>query len=293
MKRRIKIIVIVVSVLIVILIAGAGLYYFSPFPSDHGTFVKMRKYQEEQLLSYGSSEREINNRFANYKLDLPWLYRFMFKAQNLSLYLKSSETDRIEIATANQLEIGNDTGNYFDFTFMIRPRPEYKAPMFHGDALKALPGVTGALYMDFYSLTDSVDLEYFFRNSNGKLEKALQLAEPYWKHEGFGELTPHLDPYKSPWRLEIVVPEGDPDEEKVYYEIAYQCFTLYLEAFLEALEDYDQPLSDDVIAENRKALSDFVGVLYEEDIAVKMGKMIFPEEDFDTYFLQGFWGAEL
>jgi hypothetical protein len=292
MKKGFK--VTLISAVLICLLTAAGLVFYSlsPPPEDYGTFLKMRQFQVRILGEAGAVEKPVNRFFENYKLKLPLLYRIMFKAGNLSLYLKSYESEKIDTATANQLEIGNDTGNFFDFTFMIRPEPQFNVPLFHGDALKPLPGVTGALYMDFYSLNDDVDLNRFFAVSRHKLSEAMALAEPYWKHEGFGELTPHLDPFKSPYRLEMVEPEEGPEEEvRRYYQTLFTCYTLYTQAYLEALNHWNLEENPALHPEREQEVRDFVSILYEKDIAVKMGKMIFPEEDFDHYFLDGFWGT--
>ncbi|MBN2657391.1 MAG: hypothetical protein JXR86_10045 [Spirochaetales bacterium] len=292
MRKSIRLVLSVMAGLL-ILLAGAGIWFvLSPGSSDYGTFLNMRGYQIGALNRYDGEEKSINRYFDNYKLDLPLLYKLMFKAENLSLFLKSFRAEKIDTASINQLEIGNGTENFFDFTFMIRPDYRYNAPLFHGDALKALPGVTSALYMDFYSLNDDVDPERFFSVSRDKLEKALELARPYWKTEGFGELTPHLDPWKSPYRLEMVEPEkGTEEEKRAYFETVYACFVLYSEAYLEALDNCSRDDDPSVEAIREREVKDFVSILYEKDMAVKMGKMIFPEEDFDRYFLEGFWGT--
>lgn len=292
MKKSTRMVLIIFSVFAVFL-AGIFLWVLlSPTPSDYGTFLKMREFDIRILERYGAEGKSINSFFEDYKLDLPFLYKAIFKAGNLSLFLKSYSSEKINTASLNQLEIGNDTDNFFDFTFMIRPDVQYNAPLFHGDALKALPGVTGALYMDFYSLNAGVDPVRFFSVSIDKIEKALKLAKPYWKTDGFGELTPHLDPYKSPYRLEMVEPEtGTEEEKRAYYNTVYDCFILYTEAYLEALDSClrdDSPLAAGI---REREVKDFVSILYEKDMAVKMGKMIFPEEDFDKYFLDGFWGT--
>ncbi|MBB6479367.1 hypothetical protein [Spirochaeta isovalerica] len=292
MRKSVKLAILLISVPIILLAGAASWIAFSPGSTDYGVFLKMREYQIGTLNMYGAEEKGINRYFENYKLDLPFLYKVMFKADNLSLFLRSYRTEKIDTASINQLEIGNGTDDFFDFTFMIRPDYRYNAPLFHGDALKALPGVTSALYMDFYSLNDGVDTEQFFSESQDKILRAIELAQPYWKREGFGELTPHLDPYKSPYRLEMIEPEkGTEEERKEYFDTVYSCFVLYSEAYLESLERMsgEENLSEAPMRE--REVKDFVSILYEKDMAVKMGKMIFPEEDFDRYFLDGFWGT--
>jgi hypothetical protein len=288
--RKISLIALV-SIVAIVVVAGL-VYVLSPSSSDYGTFLRMRDHQIRALRDRGLTERGISKEFADYSMSLPPLYAFMFKAGQLSLFLRSYTGNRINTATINQLEIGESSGSFFDFTFMIRPEPEYNVPFFHGDALKALPGVTSALYMDFYSLNERVDIEGFFRDRAAQLSEALELARPYWKHEGFGELTPHLDPFKSRWRLEMVEPENaSEDEKREYFETVFRCFSLYLDAYLASLDGADVVENSGSMAANRESIRNFVSILYENDVAVKMGKMIFPEEDFDSYFLDGFWGV--
>lgn len=292
MKKCGKIVLLSLGPIVLLFIILAFVLLLKPFPDDFGTFVSMRNDFIEFLEQHQASERSINRYFEDYSLSLNPLYRSMFKTKNLTLFLKSYESPVIETATVNQLEIGKNTGNYFDFTFMIRPRPEYSLPFFHGDALKSMPGVDGALYMDFYSFSATLDLDSFFGAEADKIREAMDLARPYWKTEGFGELTLHLDPYKSPFRLEMVEPERAPEEERrQYFDTARRCFQLYLKAYVTALAQFEGREDQSVSGENRAAVEEFVSILYEHDVAVKMGKKIFPEEDFDRYFLDGFWGV--
>ncbi|HAK46327.1 MAG TPA: hypothetical protein DCO79_10480, partial [Spirochaeta sp.] len=245
----------------------------------------------ESLSVAGAAERDINGYFNEYNLNLNPLYSFMFRNSHLSLYLKSYQSKIIDTGTISQFEIG-DTGIFFDFTFMIRPREQYSLPFFHGDALKALPGVDGALYMDFYSFENTMDLDAFFGQNVELIERAMKLAAPYWKHEGFGELTAHLDEYKSPYRFEILEPEKVAEDERAeYFKTVRECFNLYSNAYLNSLKAHEADESLEDAALNSAEINGFVDILYEHDIAVRMGKMIFPEEDFDRYFLEGFWGV--
>ena len=292
MKRKTRIILIVIISIFAGIIIAATIYFFMPSASDYGTFLKMRNVHLDSLENIGVNDRFAAKSFEDYSMKLPLLYAYMFKTEVLSLYLKSVSSEKIETATINQLEIGKDTDDYFDFTFMIRARPEYNVPFFHGDALKALPGVTGALYMDFYSFESTLDAEMFFMGETDKLELAMELARPYWKNDGFGELTPHLDPYKSRWRLEMVEPEqGGIKETKQYFDTVLRCYSLYLEAYLNSLERAVVVDDPEIIEKTKSEIKNFVSILYEHDIAVRMGKMIFPEQDFDSYFLDAFWGV--
>lgn len=292
MKKRNKLIITII-VIIVLMTAAFLLYHITkPFPDDFENFIGMREDLTQNLNAFGAEERDINSFFTDYKLHLNFLYRFMFKNPELSLYLKSYHNDMIEAGTISQFEIGK-TGTFFDFTFMIRPKPEYSLPFFHGDALKALPGVDGALYMDFYSFKNTIELERFFGSNLSLIKKALELARPYWKHEGFGELTVHLDDYKSPYRFEILEPgKASAEERAEYFDIARKCFNLYSTAYLRSLEEHAEFESKTDAEINKAGINGFVDILWEHDIAVKMGKMLFPEADFEKYFLEGFWGVQ-
>ncbi|MBI9101533.1 MAG: hypothetical protein JEY99_03885 [Spirochaetales bacterium] len=296
-KKPKKIIWKLFLLLLLILLVSAGIYYILPGEDDFGTFLSMRNDMTRIIKDSDGAERDINLRFNDYQLKLNPLYAFMFKSGKLDLYMKSYSNDKLAAISINQLEIGRDTNNFFDFTFMFRPKPEFSLPLFHGDALKKLPGVHGALYMDFYALNANTDYETFFGQEIEKIEEAIHLAEPYWNHHDFGSLTPHLDPYKSPWRFEIRAPEkGDDETMRVYYSTAARCLSLYSEAYMRSVAAWsvtsNKPINEKIKEENRESFDGFVQVLYREDVAVKLGKMLFPEEDFDSYFLEGFWGIE-
>lgn len=286
-------IILIITAAVLIITAGILISYMNKaFPDDYGIFSDMRNFLTESLIKSGAAERSINQRFNNYRLQLNPLFAFMFKADSLSLILKSYESDLLDTGTISQFEIGENSGILFDFTFMLRPAESLSLPFFHGDALKALPGVDGALYMDFYAFDNTMNIEDFFGTRIEKIKQARKLAAPYWKHEGFGELTVHLNEFKSPYRLEIIEPKKASEEEKqLYFKTAFECFRLYTEAYLESLQAHADSAVPSDAALNAGHINDFVDILYEHDVAVKMGKTIFPEEDFDSYFLDGFWGT--
>ncbi|MDC7228093.1 MAG: hypothetical protein PQJ61_15120 [Spirochaetales bacterium] len=291
MKRKTGVILIIAAVIITGITAALLLWNNSSFPDDFDTFIGMRN-DLTTVLQTEAEERKVNRFFEDYRLKLNPLFSFMFRDSELKLHLTSYESELIDTGSISQFEIG-DTGVFFDFTFMIRPDENYSLPFFHGDALKALPGVDGALYMDFYAFAHSMSYEVFFGENISLIEEARNLAKPYWKHEGFGELTVHLDDYKSPYRFEILEPENATETERLeYFETARKCFNLYMEAYFNALNTQaGEPSSSDA-ERNIDSVEAFTEILYKHDSAVKMGKMIFPEEDFDRYFLEGFWGVE-
>ena len=283
----------VIIVITALLGAAAVIHFSKPFPDDFETFIGMREDLTLKLLDADAVGKKVNDYFDGYKLKLNPLFRTMFKTGRLSLYLKSYESDIIDTATISQFEIGEDSGTFFDFTFMIRAQAEYSFPFFHGDALKKLPGVNGAFYMDFYSFENTMDYEEFFGDEIGRIEEALELAEPYWKNEDFGELTTHLDEFKSPYRFEILEPVKVSEAQRAeYFKTVRKCFNLYTEAYLNSLNNHAEEKAQAEASVNTAGINGFVDILYEHDVAVKMGKMLFPEEDFERYFLEGFWGVE-
>ncbi len=292
LKNKKTLAILIPAGILLLLALGIGAYLIRPWPSDYGVFKEMRQDLEMSLVESGAALKPVSADFSGYRLKLGILYQMMFRASGLSLYLKSYQSERLQAASINQLEIGKDSGVFFDFTFMLRPVDSLSVPFFHGDALKALPGVKGALYMDFYSFSDTAGMQEFFGPRRALLEEARKQAEPYWKYKGFGELTPHLDPFKSPYRLEMLEPaKGSRAEKQRYFETALSCFKLYRRAYMESLEAWEVKATADQAMRNRESINNFVSILYEHDVAVRLGKLIFPAEDFDHYFLDGFWGT--
>ncbi len=108
-----------------------------------------------------------------------------------------------------------------------------------------------------------------------------------------GKNTPHLDPYKSVYRIEIQVPETEVEAElKEYHDAALAAFKLFTDAYLIALARL-QPEDDAALISGTKAGTDiFINTLLEEDIAAKLGLLLFnSEEKFNHYFNDGFWYA--
>lgn len=273
------------------LVLGLVLYLLIPSYGDYGSFAEIRDRTVKMFIEYGCVEKDITGEFSDYKINLNPLTAFVFKSWDLGLFLKSYSSGRIDTASVSQFEVGSGGDKYFDITFMVRPKAAYSAPFFLGDALHAIPGAKGAMYMDFYSLDDGVDLDAFFGSRKKKLQEALELAKPYWNTQRFGALTKFLDPFKSPFRIEILEPQGGTEEEvKAYFETVSRCSELFFEAYMESLV-LVEPLDDlDSVNIAKINMKNYVANLYEHDIAVQLGKMMFPEEDFDRYFLDGFWG---
>ena len=291
-RRVLKTVVTVVSILIVLGGLGMAIWWASPSPDDFGTMRQMRDHLVKSLEAPGLTVRPVSDHFTSYRLGLNPLFALMFRSGELDLFMRSWESQRLAAASVSQFEIGTGSGRYFDFTFMLRAKPEWAAPVFHGDALMALPGVTGALYMDFYDPAGTIDLAAFFGPRADRLKAARARVDAWWNRGNFGKLTPHLDPWKSSWRVELHEPKNaTPEQRKAYFAAAMEIYPTYLAVYLESLAALTGTLDAVATEKNRQGIRNFVRTLYEKDVAVAMGRMLFPAADFDAYLLDGFWGT--
>ena len=141
---------------------------------------------------------------------------------------------------------------------------------------------------------NEIDVDTFFGDEVAKLEQGLALVEQYQRTgEDRGKYTTHIDAYKSKYRIEIEVPDTDAEAElKAYHDAALAAFKLFADAYLIALARL-QPEDDAALISGTKAGTDiFINTLLEEDIAAKLGLLLFnSEEKFNHYFNDGFWYA--
>lgn len=293
MKKWLKAVLIIVGALVLIIGIGIIVFISIPYESDFGTFARMRSETFAIAEENGLTPLPMNREFDNYRVKLGPLMAIMFKKKDLGLMFETFQSDKLERFSISQMEIGKGSGIFFDFTFMARPKASVNAPVFHCDILRPFPGTDGALYMDFYTLNGNTDLDAFFDEELKTLERARESVRVYWKNEGFGELTTYMDSYKSPYRVEILEPKTkDEAERQAYFKAAKQCFFSYLEAYLRSMEQAGQTESREIAEANRLDFQRYIQNLYENDIVVKLGYMIFDDSDFDRYFLDGFWGIE-
>ena len=163
----------------------------------------------------------------------------------------------------------------------------------HGDA-GGVGGMTPSFSMDFYNVNrDHVDVEEFFGDQIDKINQALALVEPYQRTgEDRGAWTPHLEDFKSDYRIEMEEPEDADDAEKLAYaDAVLEAFKLFYDAYLTSLEENISPEDDNaLILENKDGADDLIDNLYENDFVAKMGPVMFKDQDaFDKYFLDAFW----
>ncbi len=262
-------------------------YVSIPYKSDFDTFAAMRRdtlaiAEEKQL-----EPLQINDEFTDYRVDLNPMIALMFKRGDLGLKFETFQSEKLERFSISQMEIGKGSGIFFDFTFLARPVASVNAPVFHCDILRPFPGTEGALYMDFYTLNGNTDLTPFFGEELQNIENAKASVQKYWKNEGFGELTTYMDSYKSPYRIEILEPKSkDKGERRAYFDAARQCYLAYLAAYLRSLENAPFSASSETAEENRRSFLEYLKNLYDNDIVVKLGYMIFDESDFDRKLIK-------
>ena len=257
---------------------------------------EMLEYAEQKLEQVsGISLREISTDYENHILGPNPLFRLLFAGANeLHLPVFPYESDRISTACMSQFESPPDSSIFWDFAFVVRPNANLRAPIMHGDA-GGVGGATPSFSMDFYNANqDHVSVEDFFADQLDKINQALALVDPYQRKEGEGrgEWTPHLDSYKSAYRIEVEEPEDADDTEKqAYTDAVLQAFELFYDAYLTSLEQNITPEDDpELIKGNKEGADAIIKSLQDNDFVAKMGPVLFGDRDaFDKYFLDAFW----
>ena len=242
----------------------------------------------------GNSLRDIAADFDNYILGPNPLFVLIFGgATELHIPLFPYESDRIATACLSQFESPPDSSLFWDLAFVVRPTANLRAPILHGDA-GGVGGMTPSFSMDFYNVNqDHVDVDKFFGEQIDKIKEALALVQPYQRTgEDRGAWTPHLEPYKSDYRIEMEEPEDADDAQKqAYTDAVLEAFKLFYDAYLTSLQENVSPEDDDALIQgNKNGADEIIDILYEEDFVAKMGPVMFKDQDaFDKYFLDAFW----
>jgi hypothetical protein len=265
-------------------------------PPDYDLYKNMRAYAEETLTDAGAVQRdEFPELFSTaYDIDLTGIFRLVFGSSALRVHLASYESPAIAAGSLSQFEVPPGSENYTDFAFVIRPAANLRAPMVHGDALKAMAGMNGSFSMDFYNVNkDAVDLDEFFGDQLEKIQQGLALVEPYQRQgEDRGKYISHLQEYTSDvYRIEIdesYIPGDGETERAAYYAAALEAYQLFMDAYFTALARLEPEDDPALIEANKAGIDTFIDILYEFDFAASLGKQLF-QDDFDTYFLEGFW----
>jgi hypothetical protein len=258
----------------------------------------MGAYMKDKLVAAEATVRtDMPDKFApdvDYIKRLTGLIRLVFGSSRLQVYLQSYESDKIAVGSISQFEAPPDSGNYTDCAFVVRPAANLGAPVMHGDARAAMAGSDEEFAMDFYNYdNESIDVDLFFGEEQlAKINQAMALVAQYQipgPPEGDrGHLTVYLDPYKSPYRLELAAPEVE-SEREAYVNAALEAFKLYQDAYFAALANMQADNETAVVQGRIDATDAFIDLFESEDVAVKIGRLLFGKRDFPLYFNEGFW----
>ncbi|MEI6125096.1 MAG: hypothetical protein WCQ99_00945 [Pseudomonadota bacterium] len=293
MKKAFKIIGAATGIIIV----AAALFIAAYTParySDFRVYENLRSFTVTLLQDYKAAERPISQDFKNFSLDLSFPYSKLFGGSSLGIPLVSYESDRITAASISQFEVPFKSSYYRDFTFNLRPRFDCRAPVFHIDFMKPSPGLPGLCSMDFFNVDpQNINLETFFGKEMDTIKKAMAGVEKYQRTvaEGRGKITAYLNPFKSPYRMELQEPKTkDEKVRQAYYEAVAEAYKLALTAYMKSL--YSLPSDHSYATTHEEKTRAFVQALYDKDFAVNMGKRIF-KDSFKKYWLDGFWTVQI
>lgn len=255
----------------------------------------MRQYAQQRLVQMpGIALRDIAADYQDYVLGPNPLFLLLFGgARELEIPLFPYESDHIANTCLSQFESPPDSSIFWDFACVVRPNANLRAPILHGDA-GGVGGMTPSFSMDFYNVTgDQVDIDTFLGDQLPKINEALALVASYQRQgDERGKLTPHLDPYKSVYRIEMEEPEdADEAEKEAYATAVYEAFTRFFDAYLTSLENLTAEDDEGLMLGNRDGADDLIQTLYDNDFVAQVGPtIIFRDQDaFDRYFLDAFW----
>jgi hypothetical protein len=293
MKKLIKI----AALLLVLIIVGLGLFVatFSPERySDFEVYAGLKRWSAGQFEQHQLQPRPITDYFEGFSVPLSFPFTKLFGAKALGVPLASYENDRISAATISLFELPPGSGYYSVFTLNVLPRAAFRAPVLHVDFLKPSPGTSGMFILDFFNVDkDAISYEAFFGDTLETIRKAVAIVDQYQRpaDQGRGELSRYLDPYKSPYRLELQEPQGDDEAARqAYFTAARDALMLVLPAYLHCIERLEPDPAFAPVHEEH--LNDMVRALYANDFAVAMGRRIF-KEHFRPYWIEAFWNVQI
>lgn len=242
------------------------------------TLARMRQYALERFQALPDvTLRSVSSAFDDYTVRLG--------VSRLQVHLDAWESRDLVNACVSQFEVPPDSQQYMDFTFVVRPNADLRAPIMHGDALST------SFSMDIYNVNpDGVDVATFLGERIDSIEAGLERAVQYQRlppEDGGnrGAYTPHLEPYKSAYRIELERPE---DDDTAYWDTVYEVLTLYLDAYLAGIDALQPEDNETLIQANMDGIDGIITTIWEEDIIVPMGKLMFGD-DMELYFSEAFW----
>ena len=283
-----KILKIIGTVLLVVIVLAAIFVatFKPPKYEDFGVFNDLKKFTLDKFAA--AAPRPVGT----FTLQLSFPYSKIFGSDVIALPLKSFETDKIGAASMSQFEVPPESGYFRDFTFNIRPRYGFRAPVFHIDFMKPSVGVPGLCSMDVFNVDpESINYEKFFGGEIDNVKKALALVAKYQRtvEQGRGKITKYLDPYKSPYRVELQEPK-DEAARKEYYLAAGEAYKIMLTAYLNSLAAVAPDSA--YAARHEQKTKEMVKALYDNDVAINLGKKIFKDQ-FEKFWMDSFWNVRI
>jgi len=284
-----KILKIIGSVIaVIIVVAGIFIALFKPPKyEDFGVYNDLKKFTLEKFATAKARPVE------TITLQLSFPYSKIFGSDAIALPMKSFETDKIGAASLSQFEVPPNSGYFRDFTFNIRPRYGVKAPIFHIDFMKPSVGVPGLCSMDVFNVDpENINYEKFFGSELENVKKALAMVSKYQRtvEQGRGKITKYLDPYKSPYRVELQEPKGDEAARKEYFQTAGEAYKIMLTAYLKGLDAVAPEPA--YAARHEQKVKEMVTALYKNDVAINLGKKIFKDQ-FKKFWMDSFWNVQI
>ena len=269
-----------------------------PAEEDFDIYANIADYALQKIADAGGEVRaDITNQFndvdgSDYILRLKGLIRLVFGAPRLEVHLSSYTGQRIAVASVSQFEVPPNSAIFTDAAFTVRPDADVRAPILHGDAVKGMGGMVSSFSIDFYNVNPTdVRIGKFFGDQIDKIEQALALVEPYQRQgEDRGKYIEHIAEYSTAdMRIEIdesYIPEGVTREQ--YYSDMLAACQLYMDAYFTALSRRELEHDYSMRLRNIAGQEAFMDALYENDFAAQVGRVLFGD-DFDAYYLDGFW----
>lgn len=282
---------------LVIIIIGVGVFVATFKPkqyTDFGVYAELKQWTASQFEQQQMQMRPVTDYFDGFYVPLSFPFNKLFGGEALGVPLTSYESEQISAATVSLFEIPPGSGYHSVFTLNILPRYAFKAPVLHVDFLKPAPGTSGMFILDFFNVDkDAISYEAFFGEDIAAIQRAMLKVEPYQRAEedGRGDLSRYLDPFKSPYRLELQEPKGDDEAvRRAYYTAARDALMLVLPVYLERIAQ----LAPDYgyAPKHEERMKHMVKELYDNDFAVAMGRRIF-KEHFHTYWIEAFWNVDV
>lgn len=275
-----------------IVLAGLGLALTPPAFGDKDFFVRVDREVAERVHKMGGQPRPVSAQVNNLVVSLGLLPRLALGGSRLRVDFAAHGTGRLQTFSRSRFEVEPGSGRYMDMAIIARPRPEYRAPVFHMEIMAPMRGNPAAVLMDFYAMEPGqVEAAAFLGERTSTIKAALDRVAVYQRVEGRGRLSRHLDAHKSAFRVELRGP--DPEDgaanERFHAEVQ-ACVLAFLDGYLAAL-DHAEP-QPGYAERHQNAFRAFMDNAAAKDPAVRLGRMIFSPAEMEQYFFVGMWGRE-